>query len=241
MSDINVIQSTKLFYKEYPYKISYKRLYGFPTHTVLKSTNFSFLLGSDGYNNWWGDIPANDDDRLRRQNCYSFLKSIEDTKFMNSSFTHVYFKSKKQFEKASKRYEDLQCEHYIPILENLAELINGFKSNIDLKKSLFHKRFRYKVNIRYNRHLEEKLGPSLYDMYKDNSNYHLNPNMQRFDPLHNGKRVSHSGYTYTFRHSTYNTYAIYCREKIDMEMLTFVAGENIAKITKAVLIDELDK
>jgi hypothetical protein len=241
MHDINVIKSTKLFYKEYPYKISYKRLYGFPSHTVLKSTNFSFLLGSDGYNNWWGDIPANDDDRQRRQNCYSFLKSIEHTKFMNSSFTHVYFKTKKQFEKASKRYTDLQCEHYIPILENLAEVINGFKSNIDLKKSLFHKRFRYKVDIRFNRHLEEKLGPSLYDMYRNNSNYHLNPNMQRFDPLHNGKRMSHSGYAYTFRHSAYNTYAIYCREKIDMEMLTFVAGENIAKITKAVLIDELDK
>jgi len=44
-----------------------------------------------------------------------------------------------------------------------------------------------------------------------------------------------------FRHSIYNTYAIYCREKIDMEMLTFIAGENIAKITKAVLIAEIDK
>lgn len=241
MSDIRVIKSTKLFYNEYPYKITYKRLYGFPPHTVLKSANFLFLKETPDYNNWWGDIPSTEDDKKRRANCHSFLKGIEGSKFMNGGFTHVYFKNIEAFNKAKSRYSALQTEHHIPIIVNLAEVVNGFSANVDLKKALYHKHFRYKVNLRFNDHLEDKLGPSLYDMYKDNDNYRLNPNMKRFDPAHNGTRTSYSGYTYQYRHSVYNSYTIYCKEKIDMEMLTFVAGENIAKITKAVLIHEIDK
>lgn len=240
MSKITLIKSAKLYYGDYSHKIAYKRLYGFPNQSVLKSYNFNIVISGDSFG-WWGDLPEDDEEKQRRTNCVQFLKGIGDVKFMNSSSTHVYFKSKEDFDKATKRYTELQLEHHVPVIDNLAEVINGFKANIDLKNSLYHKNYRYKVNIRFNKHLEEKLGPSLYDMYVDNTNYHLNPNMKRFDPLHNGTRTSWSGYTYTFRHSIYNTYAIYCREKIDMEMLTFVAGENISKITKAVLINEIDK
>ena len=240
MSSILLIKSSKLFYGEYSYKISYKRLYAFPNQSVLKSYNFNLVISGDSYG-WWGDLPEDDEEKQRRTNCVQFLKGIGDVKFMNSSSTHVYFKSKEDFDKATRRYKELQLEHHVPIIDNLVEVINGFTANIDLKKSLYHKTFRYKVNIRFNDYLEEKLGPSLYDLYKSNDNYHLNPNMKRFDPTHDGTRTSYSGYTYRFRHSIYNVYAIYCREKIDMEMLTFVAGENISKITKAVLISEIDK
>lgn len=241
MSNISVHKHAKLFYKVYPYKISYKRLYGFPSHETVGTTHFNFLKTSPAYNDWWGDIPTNDDDKQRRSNCYSFLKSIPGAKFMNSSFTHVYFKDEETFNKATLRYHDLQQSHYIPIVDNLAEIFNGHPAHTELKKTLYHKKFRYKVNIRFNQHLEEKLGPSLYDMYADNENYHLNPNMQRFAPGASNVRVSASGYSYMYRHSNYNLYAIYCRETIDMELLTFVAGENIAKISKALLIDEIDK
>lgn len=240
MSNIPIIKSAKLYYGEYSHKISYKRLYGFPNQSILTSYNFNLVISGDSYG-WWGDLPEDDEQKQRRTNCLQFLKGIGDVKFMNSNCTHVYFKSKKDFDKATKRYTELQLEHHVPVINNLVEVINGFEANIDLKKNLYHKNYRYKVNIRFNKHLEEKLGPSLYDMYADNSNYRLNPNMKRFDPTHDGTRTSFSGYTYTFRHSVYNVYAIYCREKIDMEMLSFVAGENISKITKAVLIDELDK
>jgi hypothetical protein len=70
----------------------------------------------------------------------------------------------------------------------------------------------------------------------------LNPNVKRFDPVNIPTRSPTYGtYRYMWRHSPYNLYAIYCLEKIDMEMLTFVASENIGVITKAVLIEELDK
>ena len=245
MAKIRKIKATKLFFNEYPYKISYLRLMRFPTDTILRSMNFNLLLDNEDYGGWWGDIPKTDEEKQRRTNCVTFLKSLGDIKVMNSAYTHVYFKTEDSFNKACGRYVDLQTEHHEPIIDNLAEVINGFDANVDLKRNLYHKKYRYKVTLRFNKHLEEKLGPSLYDMYKDNDNYYLNPNVKKFDGQNHSRQTGNPfgayRYTYTFRHSVYNTYAIYCREKIDMEMLTFVAGENISKITKAVLIDDLDK
>lgn len=241
MAEILNVKATKLFYNEYPYKISYLRLARFPSETALRSMNFTLLLDGEDYGGWWGDIPKTEEEKQRRTNCVTFLKSLGDVKFAHSAFTHVYFKDKDSFDKACNRYEDLQTERHTPIIANLAEVINGFDANIDLKRSLYHRKYKYKVTLKFNKHLEEKLGPSLYDMYIDNDNYHLNPNVKKFDGQSHYRGNSYGGYRYTYRHSVYNTYAIYCRERIDMEMLTFVAGENISKITKAVLIDEIDK
>lgn len=245
MHNVKKINSTKLFYNEYPYKISYKRLYGFPKRELMKQDLVSTLLGTNvnWESQWWFDYPSNDEDLARRTHCKDYIRSLDGTKMMNSSMTHVYFKDKSVFETACKRYRELQQEHHIPLIDNLEEIINGFKTNVDLKKSLYHKKYRYKVTLRFDKHFEEKLGPSLYDMYQSNSNYHLNPNVLRFSPENSMKVPStlYSGYRYRWRHSAYHVYAIYCREKIDMEMLSFVASENIAKITKAVLINEIDK
>lgn len=34
---VKLVESTKLFYNKYPYKISYKRLYGFPSKEIIDS------------------------------------------------------------------------------------------------------------------------------------------------------------------------------------------------------------
>ena len=235
MAKVKVHKSHKLFYREYPYKITYKRLYGFPSPEIVSNR-----WGMIGHSNWWFELPADEEDTKRRTNCFHYLRNLGNVKFMNSSFTHVYFKDKADFEKASKRYAELQTEHHIPVLENLVEVIGKFEANVELKKSLYHKKYKYKVVLKFDRYLEEKLGKDLYDMYSDNPNYYLNVNVRRFAediPL----KTSFSGYQYRWRHSYYHTYAIYCYEKIDMELLTFVASENISKITKAMLLDDLDK
>ena len=236
MAEIKLHKSSKLFYREYPYKITYKRLYGFPSADILKSTRWGL-----NYNSWWFELPEGEEDMKRRTNCYHYLRNLETTKFNNSTFTHVYFKDKVEFDKASKRYKELQTEHYVPVLENLAEVIGKFTSNVELKKSLYHKKYKYKVILKFDRYLEEKLGKDLYDMYNDNPNYFLNVNVRRFREDLQPKSHYTGTYRYTWRHSYYNLYAIYCYEKIDMELLTFVASENISKITKAVLFDDLDK
>lgn len=243
--EIPVTKVSKLFYKKYPYKIAYKRLYGFPSQEVIEHRR-SF---NDGFN-WWFDLPEDDTARRKRNNCYMFLKSFEDVKFNNGSFTHVYFLTKEDYTLARGRYRDLQFEAAEPFLDNLEEIITSHSATIDIKKKLYHGKYRYKIVFKFDAHFLDVVGPSLYELYKDNENYHLNPNIKRFAPGDHYRVTSyttthtHHGYPTTrwkFRHSYYNVYSIYCKERLDMEMAAFVASENISSITKAVLIDELDK
>jgi hypothetical protein len=222
---------TKLFYKEYPYKISYKRLYGFPSEALLEANKWG----------WWFDVPASVDSRMERSNCFTYLKSFNNIKFMNGSLTHVYFMHKEDYLSARKRYENIQIEAFEPHFDDIKKIIELNESNIEIKKSLYHKKYKYKVLFKFNKNFEDNVGPSIFDIYNDNENYHLNPNIRRFDKSVTHFRTTYNGYSYQFRHSSYNTYAIYCKDRIDMEMVAFVAGENIKTITKAVLIDDLDK
>lgn len=224
-------QSTKLFYKIYPYKISYKRLYGFPSPEFVSQSRWG----------WWFDVPGSPDERTRRDNCYHFLKNIGKVKFSNSQHTHVYFIEKDEFEKACGRYKDLQIEQCEPFVENLSDILEQYDSSIDIKNNLYHKKYRYKIDLKFNKHLENSLGPMLAETYMDNENYHLNPNVRRFIEKEPVQQTMTARYTWAFRHSTYHNYSIYCREHIDMELMTFIASENISKITKAVLKDEIDK
>ena len=225
------VQSTKLFYKIYPYKISYKRLYGFPSTEILLNTRWG----------WWFDVPGTPEERTRRDNCYHFLKNIKQIKFSNSQNTHVYFIEKEDFEKACGRYEDLQVEQHEPFVENLSDILQEHPNGIDIKNNLYHKKYRYKIDLKFNKHLENSLGPMIAETYIDNENYHLNPNLRRFIEEEPVQRTMTARYTWKFRHSVYHNYTIYCRERIDMELMSFIASENISKITKAVLKDEIDK
>ena len=67
---MNIDKVSKLFYGEYPYKITYKRLYGFPSAFINMS-----LYGDKEPNehNWWFDYPKTDEERQERANCHRFL------------------------------------------------------------------------------------------------------------------------------------------------------------------------
>ena len=47
---------------------------------------------------------------------------LKDLKFNNGSHTHVYFKDKQDYLKASQRYLSLQTSRAEPIVDNLAEI-----------------------------------------------------------------------------------------------------------------------
>ena len=226
------VESAKLFYKKYPYKIAYARLYGFPLSEFLHDAAY-----------WWFDYPTTVEDSNRRANCMRFLRSQDGLKYANSSLTHVYFEEKETFEHALTRYIDLQREAHYPFIDNLAETLQQQNHNVEIKKSLYHKKYRYKIDLKCDKNLEDILGPTLADVYINNDNYFLNTNLRKFAevaPIINATG-SNIRYGYVFRHSNYNVYTIYCREYIDMELMAFVASENITKITKALLKEELNK
>lgn len=245
---VKVIKTTKLFYNQYPFKISYKRLYGIPDRQYFRNITWALNTGPNGQqggmipeeDRWWFDYPETNNDKQRRNNCYKFLKSL-NVKFNNGSMTHVYFLNEEDFKKALTRYKDLQIEICKPFIKNLAELHEKYKTNVEFKKNLYHKKYRYKVLLKYNEHLENNLGRTLWELYCDNSNYHLNPSVRRFSPTASNRINTISGISYAWRHGPYHTYAVYCKEKIDLDMFVFTASENVTKVVKAILKEELDK
>jgi len=230
---VKYVESTRLFYKKYPYKISYKRLYGFPSKEVIESYN-----DRTGYG-WWFDYPETPEDINSRSNCIRFLKSKSGIKFANSAMTHVYFEDKDVFELATTRYRELQQEIHIPFIDNLLETLDDQEDDIEIKNNLYYKKFRYKITLKYNHNLHTNLGPLLVESYSNNDNYLLNINLRRFAKDNIIITPSNSRYNYRYRHSTYNSYIIYCNEHIDMQLMAFVASENINKITKAILRHEI--
>lgn len=230
---MNIDKVSKLFYGEYPYKITYKRLYGFPSAFINMS-----LYGDKEPNehNWWFDYPKTDEERQERANCHRFLsKSFEDLKFNNGSHTHVYFKDKQDYLKASQRYPGLQTSRAEPIVDNLAEIYDKSEKRIIIKPSLYFKRYQYKVTFKANKHFLNNVGKDVHDMYRDNGNYRLNSNMKKFDYRYVARNQG------KYIHSPYNLYAIYCLDEIDMQMVSFVASECISTITKVLLLSNLDK
>ena len=66
------------------------------------------------------------------------------------------------------------------------------------------------------------------ETFKDNTNYAVSGNIKSVT-----KRFGYYG--------SWATYSMYCKEQVDVEYFTFMFGENIKSISKAVLISELDK
>ena len=205
--------TTKLFYNIYPYRITYPRL--------GRIHRFYFR-----------DNEPSEYSQEMRESCFSYLKSRFKgrIKFNHGYHTHAYFLKEEDFEKAKsdKEFQQLHIKYTTPLFPDLKEILDKFDANIQLRKSLFFKKFKYKVEISFNFQNFPELCDDLYSTFGDNPNYAVSRNIKSVT-----RRFGYYG--------SWATYSMYCRDKIDVEYFTFVFGENIKSITKAVLISELDK
>ena len=205
--------TTKLFYNIYPYRITYPRL--------GRLHRFYFQ----------GNEPSNHSMEMR-QKCLTYLKKEfkGNIKFNHGYHTHAYFLKEEDFEKAKsdKESQQLHIKYTTPLFPNLKEILDKFDANITLRKTLFLRKFKYKVEIKFNFQNFPELCDDLYATFRDNTNYAVSGNIKSVT-----RRFGYYG--------SWATYSMYCKEKIDVEYFTFMFGENIKSITKTVLISELDK
>mgnify|MGYP001028068748 FL=1 len=209
----NTETSTKLFYKEYPYRITYPRIGRLP-----------YFYHKD-------NTPSNQSWMLKKQ-CLDYLKKTFKgrIKFNHGYHTHAYFLKKEDFEKAKEHeeFQELHVKYTIPLFPDLKDILEKFDSNTVLRKSLFLRKHKYKVELGYNYNNFPKLCDEISKTFGDNPNYSVSGNIKSVT-----KRFGYYG--------SWATYSMYCKDKIDLEYFTFVFGENIKSISKAVLISELDK
>jgi hypothetical protein len=202
---------TKLFYNIYPFRITYPRLGNLP-HFYFNGNNPS------------------EHSQEQRKDCLKYLKSIfkKRIKFNNGYHTHVYFLNKKDYLKAKDNFKDLHIKYTEPLYPNLKDILDKLDSNVELRKSRYMKNYNYKVTLSYNYNNFTQICDDIFSSFKDNSNYAISGNIKSVT-----KRFGYYG--------SWATYSVYCKDEIDVEYFTFMFGENIKTISKAVLISDLDK
>ena len=202
---------TKLFYNLYPYRITYPRLGNLPRfyYRVEKPSEHSWMI---------------------RKQCYDYLKKEFKgrIKFNNGYHTHAYFLKKEDYLKAKEEFKELHVKYTEPLFPDLKDILDKFDSNVDLRKSLYLKKHRYKVELLYTIGTFADVCDDINETFKDNTNYAVSGNIKSVT-----KRFGYYG--------SWATYSMYCKEQVDVEYFTFMFGENIKSISKAVLISELDK
>ena len=208
----------KLFYKVYPYRITYPR------------------LGRLNYFYWDENQPSKHAIAMRTQ-CLLYLQTQfknrpTDThnriKFNNGYHTHVYFTDKKDFLLAKKHSKEIHLKYSIPLREDLKEILDEFDSKVEIRQSLYLKEHRYKVTMAYNYKNFPQVCEDIFTSFGDNANYSVSSNIKSV--------TNRFGY-----HGSWATYSVYCKSKIDVEYFTFMFGEDIKSISKIVLVSELDK
>jgi hypothetical protein len=202
---------TKLFYNIYPFRITYPRLGSIP--------HFYFN----------GNEPS-EHSQQQRTACLKYLKSEfkKRIKFNNGYHSHVYFLNKEDYLKAKKKFKGLHVKYTEPLFPNLKEILDKFDSNVEIRKSRYMRNYNYKVTLSYNYNNFPQVCDDIFKTFGDNSNYTVSGNIKSVT-----KRFGYYG--------SWATYSIYCKDEIDVEYFTFMFGENIKTISKAVLISELDK
>jgi hypothetical protein len=202
---------TKLFYNIYPFRITYPRLGNLPHF---------YFNGSDSFD---GDVK-------QRKECLKYLKSTfkKRIKFNNGYYTHAYFLNKEDYLVAKDNFKELHVKYTEPFFPNLKEILDKFDSNVVLRKSRFMKNYNYKVEMAYNYNNFTEVCDDIFSMFGDSSNYAVSGNIKSVT-----RRFGYYG--------SWATYSVYCKDEIDVEYFTFLFGENIKTISKAVLISDLDK
>jgi|TARA_B110000495_G_C22740122_1_gene433962 hypothetical protein len=208
----------KLFYKVYPYRITYPRLGNLPSF-------------------YWDDNKPSEGALAMRFTCLHYLKSnfktqATDThnriKFNNGYHTHVYFSNKEDYLLAKEHSKELHINYTIPLREDLKEILDEYDQKVEIRQTLYLKEHRYKATLSYNYKNFPKVCDDIFETFGDNENYKISGNIKSV--------TNRFGY-----YGAWATYSIYCKSKIDVEYFTFMFGEDIKSISKIVLVSELDK
>jgi len=189
---------TKLFYYYYDYKI------------VMDANSFNDMReGFDFFNSEHSQINT-----MRVKTVY------------NNGKVNLYFNGKDLLNYYTKYYKELIQSISGPINDYHHSLI--LKSNIEIKKTLYYKKYRYKVKFsKNNKNSSSSIGDTnlitkLRDMIRTNPQDYLGTNL------------------YEQRFSYYLTPVVYVTDKQSLMMLELIAKEHISQRIKVITIKEIE-
>lgn len=225
MTKINKI--TKPLFKEYLYKIKF------------------LLLDPTAYR--WSSKHQHlpEVETSERLSCLKFIAShnVKPERTVRISHTWgatlAFFKDENTYRKVLKKYKNTYVvEAYEPAIDNLMQLHESKERHEELRHGLYFKKYIYKISIspiKFGEYEDfHEIVSRAIELSQDND-YHVNSNLRCDYRVFNRDPNTRNSY------SMWRVYSICCKDEVDLNFLTLILGDVVRKISKAILIDDLDK
>ena len=226
---INTKTIIKPYYNQYTYRIRYNKIGGFTERFLKYALGLTKHTTDSGYWLYWAQYyidkyyPSSLDEYTELVETCTRLSLLQEEypkriKIVhNKHSTLAYFTDEEVFEKCKKIGKKHQIEYSLPYSDNLLEMNNDLLKEEELRKTLYFKKYEYKVFIDLFNHDLESIDDFLTSL-KDSEDVHFNSAL--------------AAYFESIRAKFYYTdYIIYCK---DRDTLTYVLlmGSSIIKSYK---------
>ena len=130
-------QSSTLFFRKYPYRIKFynhkewlRVRYGYEDYTT------------DQLNGTYADI------RALKRNVELNLKNLAvDYRTRHENHLTYFLEDKNVFDNLCETYKSYIHEKTVPFIDILSEIYKQYPTNVEIRKSLYHKIYRYKMAV----------------------------------------------------------------------------------------------
>lgn len=206
-------QSSTLFFRKYPYRIKFYNQYQW-----LRVRYGHDDILDDQLNGIYADI------RALKRNVELDLKNMAvDYRTRHENHLTYFLEDKNAFDNLCETYKPYVYEKTVPFVDILSEIYKQYPTNVEIRKSLYHKIYRYKMTI----------AASRYDTQWD-AKASITEVMNTLGVVDNGKwHSTGSLYTYLPAYIYFETY-----EQVSYAALMF-QNVKIRKISEAVLQSEV--
>lgn len=228
-TDINIILSEKVFYKKYPYRIKW----------LAAESNWNARYR----NNIPAEIavykrlglprqPSQVSDVLEKQK--SLFTSVP--KILNQSDSKnltAYFENEEDFLTAQTIYSSAILNVTVPALNNLAEIQDGLGRAEEIRKGLYWKKYRHKIQLIYTSTFQENDLISLVNKLDEMPGVFTSSGLRR---AYNRERHQ---YRSVFNRHFWENMSIGFEHEADAAFISLVYGDHVESWKTAVLLEEI--
>jgi hypothetical protein len=228
------VQGTKLFYKKYPYKIVISKKLStrsIPSIPWQRRSSDEAIFRSITENNFYKTK------QLVREDATSdiFKDKVRVREEMDMS---VFFANKEDYDLGVKRYGIAIKEVTEPFREDLTQLVGGLNKRVEIRKSLYFKEYKYRVDFTIPYSYGTSAGGKKDALYKELSRFFKD------DPV--GQRAGmNSLLEWYMKHGNryyHSTYSMLFNDESDVAYVAFMLDEKIKikAIKEAVLMKDFE-
>lgn len=223
------IQSTKLFYNKYKYRIKTKGRYDYMCETQLNSADYRAI-----------HIESIEKAHKIRNKVEKYLKDNNvDFRSRTESGMSVFLNDEEVFESLKKiHYDDIR-EVSVPYRDDLPEVLGDLPNEVEVRKSLYFGQYRYKMIFRPDESYDSVATESIREFLKNaDFEYCFDSNIQ-YSSANPNKAKTKNGYSANL-YGWKDYYIMFKDEETVSYAAMMISNIRIKKVKQVVLTTELE-